>query len=421
MARFIYTLLISLLSLLAPLYLLWRGRRQPDYLRHWSERYGRYPAHTARPPALTTLWLHCVSVGETRAAAPLIKLLQARYPEARLLLTHTTPTGRATALELFGDSVSCAYLPYDTPWGVAAFLDHFRPRLGVLMETEIWPNLIATCQQRGIPLMLANARLSERSARGYAWLSALTRPALQGLAAIAAQTSADAQRFAQLTDRHIEISGNIKFDNQPSNELLQRGRQWRSQWAERRVVLAASTREGEEALLLDAWMQRPDDGSLLVIVPRHPQRFDAVAALANARGLRLARRSATTTIPANCQVWLGDSMGELYAYYAACDLAIIGGSLLDYGCQNLIEACAVGVPVLLGPSTYNFAEAAQAALTAGAARQCADATTLLQQADRLLADADARQRMAAAAQQFASQHRGASERTLALLEQLLTA
>lgn len=421
MARLIYTLLITLLSLLAPLYLLWRGRRQPDYLRHWGERYGRYPAPASRLPAAPTLWLHCVSVGETRAAQALIKLLQTHHPHAQLLLTHTTPTGRATSLELFGDSITRCYLPYDTPWAVAAFLDHYRPDLGMIMETEIWPNLIAACQHRQIPLVLANARLSERSARGYERILALTRPALQGFSVIAAQTPADAVRLERLSGRAVELTGNLKFDNQPAPELLARGQAWRQQWGGRRVLLAASTRTGEEALLLAAWARLAPANTLLVLVPRHPQRFDEVAALITAQGLRWQRRSATLTPASDCQVWLGDSMGEMHAYYACADLAFIGGSLLDHGCQNLIEACAVGVPVLLGPSTYNFAEAAQAALQQGAARQVGHADELMQLAGELMDSPHIRAAMAAAGLQFASQHRGASARTLAIITRLLSA
>lgn len=422
MARLLYTLLATLISLLAPLYLLWRGRHQAEYLRHWGERYGCYPTPPqCRQAAAPTLWLHCVSVGETRAAQPLIKLLQTHYPQAQLLLTHTTPTGRATSLELFGDSITRCYLPYDTPWAVSAFLDRYRPSLGMIMETEVWPNLIAACQRRQIPLVLANARLSERSARGYERFLALTRPALQGFSAIAAQTPADAARLEQLAGHAVELTGNIKFDNQPSPELLERGQAWRRQWGERRVLLAASTRAGEEVLLLAAWAGQAPANTLLVLVPRHPQRFDEVAALITAHGLRWQRRSETLTPATDCQVWLGDSMGEMYAYYACADVAFIGGSLLDYGCQNLIEACAVGVPVLLGPSTYNFAEAASEALQQGAARQVAQADELVQLAGQIIDAPHIRAAMAAAALQFATRHRGASERTLAIITRLLPA
>ena len=427
MARLLYTLAGYLLLPWALAHLLWRARRQPEYLRHWRERFAYYGGGRAAPSPL--LWIHAVSVGETRAAEPLLALLQAHYPEHRILLTHTTPTGRTVGETLYGERVARAYLPYDTPGATQRFLRHFRPVLGVLMETEIWPNLIAACGAREIPLLLANARLSARSARRYALLPTLTRAALQGLSGIAAQSEEDAQRLRQLGATSVVVSGNLKFDSTPAPELLARGRDWRRRWGltTRPVLLAASTREGEEQLLLEALRHQPVADLLLIIVPRHPQRFAAVAALATQFGYPVQQRSHIGTdadpdvaaLAPTTQVLLGDSMGELSAYYAASDVAIIGGSLLDYGSQNLIEACAVGTPVLLGPSTYNFSWAAAAALACGAARQEADAAALLRTAAALLADPAVRQRMADAGLQFSAGHRGASQRTLRLLTSLL--
>ncbi|NWG32508.1 MAG: lipid IV(A) 3-deoxy-D-manno-octulosonic acid transferase [Rhodocyclaceae bacterium] len=409
MSRFFYTLTLHALLPWALLHLVWRARRQPEYLRHWGERFGVF---RAVPPA-PTFWIHAVSVGETRAAQPLVQALRQRYPHHRILLTHMTPTGRATAEALFGDAVERVYLPYDLSWAVRRFLAHFRPEIGIVMETELWPNLVAACHDSDIPLLLVNARLSEKSARRYARWPRLTRETLQGLAAIASQGEADAERLRALGAPQVEVFGNLKFDVTPPAHLPD----FRALIGDRPVFVCASTREGEEALILDAWASKvgASGTALLVIVPRHPQRFDEVARLIESRGLTLQRRSDGQPVAAKTQVWLGDSMGELFAYYAAADIAFVGGSLLDYGCQNLIEPCAVGTPVLIGPSTFNFAEAAQGALDAGAARQVGNAGELIENALALLNDAPTRQRMSAAGRAFAARHRGATEKTLALI------
>ncbi len=339
-----------------------------------------------------------------------------------------TPTGRATSEALFGDSVERIYLPYDTPWAMRGFLRHYRPEFGLIMETELWPNLIAACRDAKVPLSLVNARLSERSAQRYATFPALTREALQGLAAIGAQTTNDAARLTALGAQNVAVTGNIKFDIKAPAEQLALGRELRARCGKRPVWLAASTREGEEALILRAW-QKVGSGSLcvpgtplrgqatalLVIVPRHPQRFDAVAQLVTEHGFALQRRSENAAIEATTGVLLGDSMGELFAFYAAADIAFIGGSLLDFGSQNLIEAAACGTPILIGPSTRNFAGAAHEAIACGAALAVHDADDLVGQVTALLADAQRRQRMGEAGRAFAERHRGATARTLALL------
>ena len=415
MVHGLYTLLLLLLLPWALLHLLWRARRQAEYLRHWGERFGWYDLQVPTP----LIWLHAVSVGETRAAQPLVELLRRQHPEYRILFTHMTPTGRHAGQEIFGDSVARVYLPYDYPWAVGGFLRHFRPALGLIMETELWPNLIAACRDQGCPLLLMNARLSAKSARRYAHFPALIRQALRGLTAIAAQTAADAERLTLLGADQVKVTGNLKFDIDPPPDQLALGAGLRSRWGSRATLLAASTRDGEEALLLDAWCDHPVRGVLLVIVPRHPQRFAEVEKLIVARGLRWQRRSEELTIAPETQVLLGDSMGEMFAYYAASDVAFVGGSLLDYGSHNLIEGCAVGVPLLLGPSVYNFAEAAQAALACGAARPVENAQALLVAAAELLDNEQARRRMGDAGQAFVAQHRGASARTLALVELVL--
>jgi 3-deoxy-D-manno-octulosonic-acid transferase len=412
MARFIYTLVVLALLPWAVLHLLWRARGQPEYLRHWGERFGYFDAV---PPA-PTIWLHAVSVGETRAAQPLVAALRERYPGYRILFTHMTPTGRATSEALFGDSVDRIYLPYDTPWAMRRFLRHYRPRFGLIMETELWPNLIAACRREGVPLSLVNARLSQRSARRYAKFPALTREALRGLVAIGAQSADDAARLEALGAPNISLTGNIKFDIEAPDEQLLLGRQLRLRYGNRPVWLAASTREGEEALILGAWKRvGAGDTALLVIVPRHPQRFDEVARLATERGFVVQRRSDDAPVAPSTQVLIGDSMGEMFAYYASADVAFIGGSLLDFGSQNLIEAAACGTPVLIGPSTRNFAEVAREALSCGGALSIDDAGDLVNQIKALLANADRRQEMSEAGRAFAARHRGATARTLELI------
>ena len=415
--RLVYRLLLWLLFPWALAHLWWRGRRQPGYREHLRERFGWYQARPARP----VIWLHAVSVGEMRAAEPLLRALAARYPGHELLLTQMTPTGRETAQQLFGDMATIVYLPYDYPGAVARFLTRFRPRLGILMETEIWFNLVDGCARLGVPLLLANARLSEKSARGYALAAPLTRAPLARLAAGSVQTREDAARLERLGAQGVEVTGNLKFDVAVPPRLLALGAELKQRIGQRPVLLAASTRDGEEELVLDALARVRVEGLLLLLVPRHPQRFDEVAALLEKRKLAYARRSEDRPVPPDCRVLLGDSMGEMAAYYAACDLAFIGGSLLPYGGQNLIEACAVGRPLLFGPHMYNFAEASKLAMAAGAAVEVADAAMLGDRAGELLRDPAALARMAQAALAFSRAHQGATARNLAICERLLPA
>ena len=410
MARLLYSLLLYLFAPLIWLRLAWRARKQPEYLQNLPERWGFYPAKSAEP----LIWVHAVSVGETRAAQPLINALRAHWPKHRILLTCMTPTGRATGFEVYGVSVTQAYLPYDYPGAVDRFLKHFSPQFGVLMETEIWPNLLATAQRKKTPVVLANARLSERSARGYARFSSLVRPAFASLAGIAAQTREDADRLSALGAVNIEICGNLKFDVTPAPEKIALGMSWREKIGNRPIWLAASTREGEEEILLKAWKDAGLAGTLLVLVPRHPQRFDEIHRLIDQSGFSCVRRS--TGLPeADTQVWLGDSMGEMVAYYQLADLAFIGGSLLPLGGQNLIEAAACCCPVLIGPHTFNFQQATGDAIEAGAARRIQDAEELVSCIEHLLNNRAELQTMADAALGFSSAHRGATQRTLALI------
>ena len=415
MARFFYSLCVALLLPVAVIYLLWRARQQPEYLQHWRERFGLFN-HLQHRTNAPLIWLHAVSVGETRAAQPLISALRERFPTHEILITHMTPTGRATSLELFGESVERCYLPYDTPWAMQRFLRHFSPQFGIVMETELWPNLVTTCAQREIPLMLVNARLSAKSQAGYAKLAALARATLQGLRAIAAQSADDANRLISLGAGEVKVVGNIKFDIEPPQNQIALGNRLREQIGSRQVFLAASTREGEELLLLDAWARNlPVERPLLIVVPRHPQRFKEVAEMIQAKGLRIQRRSENPIIDPQTEVLLGDSMGEMFAWHRLADVAFIGGSLLNFGSQNLIEACAVGTPVLLGPSTYNFSEAAHEAQACGAALAITDADDLVEKALRLLKNTDARAQMSAAGLAFAHHHRGATTRTMEII------
>jgi 3-deoxy-D-manno-octulosonic-acid transferase len=402
----------------------WRGRKEPGYRQHLAERLGFYQSVCPERPGVPMIWVHAVSVGETRAAEPLIEALLRDYPDSAILLTHMTPTGRATGQALFGkhaERVVQSYLPYDTGWMVKRFIKHFSPRLCVLMETEVWPNLVAQCKAHHVPIALVNARLSERSLAKAHRLSALMTEAARGMSCVAAQTEADAARLRQLGAPHVQVTGSIKFDVAPPDAMVSQGAGLRAQIGSRPVLLCASTREGEEALILDALSGSNLSDALLVIVPRHPQRFDEVARMITAQGLSMQRRSqlGNAALAPGVRVLLGDSMGEMFAYYAASDVAFIGGSLLPLGGQNLIEACALGKPVLIGPHTFNFSAVSEDAIAAGAALRAPDADGMLRAARHLLQAEDERRAMGAKAKTFAEHHRGATARTMALLRPLI--
>jgi 3-deoxy-D-manno-octulosonic-acid transferase len=421
MSRQLYSLLwwLALPIVLGRLW--WRGRKEPGYRAHWAERLGFYGKRRAARP---TIMVHAVSVGETRAAEPLVEALLERWPGCRILLTHMTPTGRATGHALFakhGERVIQSFLPYDTGFMVRRFLRHFAPRACILMETEVWPNLVALCGDERVPVALVNARLSERSLRRGQRFGKLMTDAARGITLAAAQTEADAARIRSLGAPRVAVTGSIKFDVVAPAAALEAGAWLRARIQDRPVLLCASTREGEEALILDAWLRMPDRpaGMLLALVPRHPQRFDDVARLVESRGLTLQRRSRLEHEAVTADVLLGDSMGEMFAYYAACDCAYIGGSLLPLGGQNLIEAAAVGKPVLVGEHTFNFQQATEEAVAAGAALRVTDAGELLRRGALLLADPAQRAAMGERALAFAGRHRGATVRTVELLQQII--
>ncbi len=421
------------------LYLLWRSLRQGQYLSHWGERFlgSARTARHAMQDGAPRIWLHAVSVGETRAAKPLVEALLRVRPGARFTLTHMTPTGRAAGAELVhehADRIAQRYLPYDLPWAVHRFLREERPAVGVIMETEVWPNMLQAANDAGIPVVLANARLSERSLAKGLRHERVIRAAARSIVAVGAQTSIDAERISRLYGGTIRVTGNVKFDVQPDRVLVEAGRRMRAELLERlglsangRVWLFASTREGEERLLLDALVRAnlPQPAPLLAFVPRHPQRFDEVARLLAQASLRVLRRSQWGEIAPAAQgagglpLLLGDSMGEMPFYYGLADVAFIGGSLLPLGGQNLIEACACGCPVVTGPHMFNFSQAASDALAAGAALGAADADDALRRMADVCASNDARESMARAAMRFAQAHAGASARTVELIEEVL--
>jgi 3-deoxy-D-manno-octulosonic-acid transferase len=387
LARQAYSLLLRL-GTPAYLWKIWsRGKVEPVYREAWPERLGFYGAayksawhKGAGQPRRPVVWVHAVSLGEARAAAPLIQALRAEKPGMRLLLTHGTATGREAGKALLQPGDAQTWFPFDTPGAVKRFMRLHQPDVGVLMETEVWPNVQHVAHALGVPMVLANARLSDKSLRQGQRLAALMRPPAQSLSMVLAQTADDARRLTEMGAPKVQVCGNVKFDMTPSDELLARGRSWR-QTSNRPLVLAASTREGEEPGLLQAWQALrassawptdPDKAPRLFIVPRHPQRFEEVASLIAAQGFTLSRRSqwpdAQPDSAANqADVWLGDSMGEMPAYYAAACAALLGGSFAPLGGQNLIEAAACGCPLIMGGSTFNFADAAQLSELAGAA------------------------------------------------------
>lgn len=383
-----------------------RGAAEPGYLHAVDERFGRYRT-PAEPGAL---WIHAVSLGETRAAAILLARLRERDPGLRVLLTHGTATGWAEGERLLRPGDRQAWLPWDTPRAVRRFLGHFQPSAGVLMETEVWPNLVAECRARHVPLVLANARLSAKSLAQARRLRRLSRPAYSGLTAAWAQTQADAHRLRDAGANVQGVFGNLKFDATPDAALVQRGQAWRERLG-RPVVMFASSREREEAQLLDAIRALPPLDVQWLIVPRHPQRFDEVTAVVHAREFTVSRRSRWSAGPMAADVWVGDSLGEMPLYYGLADCALLGGSFEALGGQNLIEAAACGCPVVMGPHTFNFAEAAQLAEEAGAALRVASMREGVQAAVDMARDRLRRDAMATAGLAFAAAHRGAADRT----------
>lgn len=411
--RFLYSFLLYLLIPLALTRLAWRGLRNRGYWHRWAERFGFVPRLSG-----PVLWLHAVSVGEVRASAPLVKALVRDYPGYRILITTMTPTGSATVRELFGDSVVHCYVPYDLPTAVWRFLDRTRPQLALILETELWPNLFHQCRQRNIPLVLANVRMSEKSARGYRRFAGFTRATLANVSRVGAQTGQDAERIRMLGAAQIEVTGSIKFDMDVPADLGDKAAALRSGFGDRPVWTAASTRAGEEEYVLDAFarLRERTPRLLLLLVPRHPERFDSVAKLCHQRGFRIERRSERNVrVDPDTAILLGDTMGEMLLFHAAADVSFIGGSLVPLGGQNLLEAAAVGTPAVFGPHMFNFSDISRMALDCGAARQVRDSVGLAQTVGELLENAVSRQAASNAGRKMMEENRGALTRTLAIV------
>lgn len=415
--RLLYTAVLYLVVPLVVARLLWQGFRRHIYRDRISERFG-VGAHVEFGQGC--LWIHAASVGEVQAAAPIVRALASRYPGEKILVTTTTPTGAQRTVETFGDAVVHRYLPFDLPWMMARYLERVRPRVVIIMETEIWPNLMALCRAREVPVVLANARLSERSASRYRMFRRLYAPLFQGVAAIAAQSGKDAVRLASLgaPPECIDVTGNTKFDLSIPADLRENAAALRRTWgATRKVWIAASTHRGEESQVLAAFEQVHDrlPESLLILVPRHPERFPETEALVRRCGFTSVLRSQRPTDCSKTQVYIGDTMGELLLLYAAADVAFVGGSLVKVGGHNVLEPAALGVPVLLGPHQFNFTEISRQLVEVGGAETISDAAHLARSVIRHLEDEDLRSNAGEKGRAFVKSGRGAWERVITMI------
>lgn len=418
--RYLYTLILYLLTPFVLLRLLWRGLRAPGYWQRWGERFGFVPVREEGAP----IWVHAVSVGEVQAAAPLLQALLRCYPELPVMVTTTTPTGSEQLRGQFGTRLEHVYMPYDLPGAVARFLDRIRPRLVLIMETEIWPNLYHACARRGLPVLLVNARLSARSAAGYRRVWPLTAATLASLYGIAAQTRADADRLIALgaIPSRVRVTGSIKFDMKIPASLTEQAAALRREWGVQRPVwIAASTHEGEDEQILEAHrdIRRRFPNALLVLVPRHPERFARVVALCREQGWETLLRSEKVPMSAGTAVFVGDTMGELLLFFGAVDVAFIGGSLIPHGGHNPLEASAQRVPVLFGPHMFNFEQIAQLLLDAGAAREVGDCGQLADSVMQWLADPAARGAAGERGAAVVEANKGARDAVLAMVEEAL--
>ena len=428
MMRRLYSLLIYCAVPFAFTVVLWRGLHNRHYWRGLGERFGR-----GRACDSPSIWVHAVSLGEMSAAAPLVRALRARYPQNPLVLTTATPTGRARAKDLFGDTADVRFLPYDMPHSVARFLDRVQPRIAIIMETELWPNLFAECERRGVPLVLVNARLSAKSVSRYLRFGSIFRALFTRNLSIAAQTPEDAERFIAIgaAAAQVHVAGNIKFDLELSGALQNQGRKLRTAFGDARPTwIAGSTHDGEETMVLDAhetlrteWLVTSRQPILLLLAPRHPARFESVAEMLTQRGITFVRRSAGaptgSTASDAASVLLVDTVGELAALYAAADVAFVGGSLVPVGGHNLLEPAALGLPVLTGPYNSNGKDIARLLIQQGAAEQVIDARELAKAVSRLLADPLERARVGATAKGIVENNRGSVARVMELIAPLL--
>ena len=397
--------------------LIWRGFKAPAYFKRWNERFGHIPPRASKQ---NLIWVHAVSVGEVEACRPLIKGLQDRYPEHQILITTMTPTGSARVESLFAENVLHVYLPYDLPFAIRGFLDAMQPQFGIIMETELWPNLILICAERSIPIAVANARLSARSARGYLKVAKLTRQMLQNIPLIAAQSHSDRDRFVQLGAHKDKVHavGNLKYEISLPASIIERAESIRALWGNRPVFIAASTHEGEEEQILDA--ARKIRGQfrdlLLIIVPRHPERFDRVTALCRRSGLNTLRRSDGKPCSSQVQALVVDSMGELSVFYGTADVAFVGGSLINHGGHHIFEPAALSRPVITGPHYFNFLEITRQFLEHHAAIEVKNTDQLADSVIELLKDPQRRTEMGDAGKHLIEQSKGASQRLLNLID-----
>ena len=418
--RKLYTLLLYLLAPLVLLRLAWRSLRAPDYRRRWPERFGSIEPVLGKQ----VIWMHAVSVGEVQAAEPVVQALLEQRPDYSILITTVTPTGSARVTALFGDEVAHVYAPYDLPGAVSRFLERVRPQLAIVMETELWPNLFHACQRRAVPLLLINARLSERSETGYRRVSGLAAQTLSCVNEIAAQGELDADRFINIgaDASTITITGNLKFEQRVPPSLLERAEVLRRDWGVGRTVwVAGSTHEGEDELLLDVFRQLRERFSdcLLVLVPRHPERFESVAELCRQRNYNTLLRSEGIPCTPATEVFIGDSMGELSLFYAAADVAFVGGSLVAHGGHNLLEPAALGVPVVTGPHVFNFVEICELLQQAGACVKVEDVDGLSDTLDLWLEDANERHRVGQRGRDTVEKNRGALQSVMRMIDRHL--
>ena len=419
--RNLYSLLLYLLMPLVLLYLFFRGLRSRDYLARWSERFGRF-----EPPARDGgIWIHAVSMGEVNAASALIRAVAAEFPDRPLYITTFTPTGSARVRELFGDDVFHVYSPLDLPGAVRRFFERVKPDLAIIMETEIWPNLYRAMTLRGIPFLIANARISDHTLGRYRRFRKLVSPALDRVSRIAAQSATDADRLVSIgaPGERVTVTGNLKFDVKLPPSLLEQGESIRLSWGTHRLVLVAgSTHEYEEGPVLAAFGRLLADypDALLVLVPRHPERFGRAAQAARVAGLRVSLRSEHAVCPPETQCYVIDAMGELLRYYAACDVAFVGGSLEPVGGHNVLEPAALAKPVIVGPHTFNFADITRQLLEAGAAIQVQDGEGFGDAVRSLFSEPEARDRMGRSGHELFLSGQGAVNRTLEIVGELIT-